>query len=148
VAWLSKAKRRYMTRLVAGLLAVSLPTMVGLVIVLTQSATNQLRTSTDAFLSNQAGFVAGRVDGYFAERRIDARLIVSAITDMGVGPALDAKLAELQETDPSFSLLRVADLGGNIIAAPPGISRAPVTNEDWFREAASGTDSISSSTTC
>jgi methyl-accepting chemotaxis protein len=141
--WSARIKRRYQARLIAGLIAVTLPVTVLTVVALTASATTRLRESTLGTLANHAVDIANRVDSYIGERRTDITILGASLTGVSPGPELDTKLAQFRKIDPAFRTVWVTDLNGRIVGAEPGASRDELGQPDWLRTAVAGRESIS-----
>jgi methyl-accepting chemotaxis protein len=143
--WYSRARRRYRNRLVAGVLLITLPIMILIVVVLTQTAATRLRTNALQLVQKEAALLAGRVDTYLGERQVDIRLMATAVEQVPLGPAVQPVLSKLLKDDPAMGAIEVLDPAGHQIAisAPADHVAVDYSQESWFKAAASGTDSVS-----
>ncbi|HYN94473.1 MAG TPA: methyl-accepting chemotaxis protein [Pilimelia sp.] len=142
-AWSSRAKRRFVTRLVVSVLALTLPIMAVIVVGLTASAVQELERNALRVLQNEAGLVASQVQSYIGERRTDLRLIAQAVGS-DVAQA-EARLAALHRIDPGFVALEMVDVTGRRLAvsAEDGHPQFRHGTAEWFRRAAGGSEAIS-----
>jgi len=138
--------RRYRTRLVVGVLAVSFPLTVLFVVIVTASASSSVRSAREAVLVNAAQRMAGEVDRYAFERRRDLEQAVAAIGTAAVvpgDPAATAVLARFQAATTGFRSIELVGTDGRVlVAAPAGAAFAPGTRP-WFRDAVLGTGTTS-----
>ncbi|MDQ1437554.1 MAG: methyl-accepting chemotaxis protein [Acidimicrobiaceae bacterium] len=135
-------KARYRSRLVAGVLAASLPVTALTVAVLTSKASRELTRSTTAFLAARAKHVADDIELDIESRRQDVAFAASRLARLPA-PEAPVLLSALMQQRGGFDEVEMVDLNGKVLAAgdPAGAFTAPPS--DWFRRAVSGADSIS-----
>ncbi|MDP9416256.1 MAG: methyl-accepting chemotaxis protein, partial [Actinomycetota bacterium] len=126
-----------------GLLSVSVPVLALLVVVLTQSAGEQIASVTKTLVANRATAVAGSVETYLGERRLDIQIVASSTSgeeQRHLGPML-AEYSRINEAYDAFTIVRP---DGTVVAASdPGSTRFGQTDQAWFRSAVAGQQTFS-----
>ncbi len=133
----SSLRRRYRSRLVAGLLAVTLPVTFLLVLLLAYKAAGQLQGQTGTLLERRAGAIARDIDAWIRERRADT-VDLAATLGRVPAPVRVALVRGEAERAQAYDRLALVDLQGRETAAtgPGGAVRAAGTS--WFRQAVGG----------
>ena len=136
-------KVRYRTRLMIGVLAASLPVTALTVAVLTERAARELTTATTTFLQARADHIATDIELEITSRKQDVAYIATR-----AGRVPQAEVAVLMQSymqqRGGYDIIELVDLNGRVLAA--GVDArafAPSPESDWFRRAASGSDTIS-----
>jgi methyl-accepting chemotaxis protein len=136
--------RRFLVRLVLGLLVVSLPVTILLVGVLTNQAERNLKYLSEQRLSGRATATADRFDRWIDERQADVGAIASVV-DMSYTPAqVDGLVFGAKPAFPTFDSLAVLDDEGRVLGATDRSVLAGIGDQSWFKETlSSGKPSIS-----
>ena len=143
----SGARGRFATRLLAGMLAVSLPIAVVLAWVLTERSADELtrltrRTGTDVAVAR-----ADAVETWITERRRDMRVIAAVLRGRIADPAVPALLADFQQTYAAYDTIVLTDLTGKVLAGGSEQRLAlDLGNQPWFASAAIGQPAVASPT--
>ncbi|GAB7191826.1 hypothetical protein NUM3379_25340 [Kineococcus sp. NUM-3379] len=142
-SWRRALLRRYRARLVLGLLVVTVPVLVLIVTLLTWAAGTHIRTETETVVANRATAVAGALDDYLAERRLDMAVVATAVADHPLEEA-GAQLAEFDRLNDSFDGFAVVGLDGRTLVRGDGETVAFADPEaTWFRDAVAGRQTLS-----
>ncbi len=135
---------RYRTRLIVGLLAVTVPVTMLVVGILTTAAAGGLREAVQELLTSRATSVSRSVERLVAEREADLEEVAGTI-----GPILDnhprvgAILEASSRARDDYDVLFVVDLQGTALATTdPELTFDP-TGQRWFREAVGGRTVVS-----
>ena len=131
-------RRRYRSRLVAGMLAVILPLMLGFAAILTAGAATSLRASGERKGVGVARAVTLRLEDWLGERRAD----LSTIADQASGGLADPRTAslvdEVDKASGDFTVIEVTDLTGRVLASSHPEQSFDPSGQGTFRTAASG----------
>ncbi len=140
LASFSGITRRFSVRLVAGLLAVSIPVMAALALLLTRSAASNLQDANASFGRTAAADTALRVSDWTHDRQIDLQAIGIAASARWADPAvLPAELARLAPLYDDFSELVVVTAAGDVRASSTTHPAVAISgHEDWFSKALAG----------
>jgi methyl-accepting chemotaxis protein len=139
-----RASRTLALRLVAGMLAVSVPLTLTLAFLLTRGSSDALGTAAAHKGQSVAQAITLRLEDWLAERRSNLSLLAGESAGHRDEATLVVALTEMHRVDSAFAALEVTDLTGRRIAALPVEPVPAPADRDWFRSAASGTPSISS----
>jgi methyl-accepting chemotaxis protein len=133
----ARARDSFFVRLLAGVLAASLPVMIVMAALLSQRATDNLTASVQDAAHDVARGGALRVDDWTFARQEDLVQLAASLevrlNDRSLGPEL-ARLAKIY-TD--FADLEVNDLKGNIITSS-GTLEFDRSSAAWYRNATAG----------
>src|SRR5205807_2449483 len=134
--WLRR--RRYRSRLVAGMLAVILPLMLGFAAILTAGASTSLRASSERKGVGVARAVTLRLEDWLGERRSDLKNIADQAS-AGLADPLTASLVDdVDKTSGDFTVIEVTDLAGRVLASSHPERSFDPSGQGTFRAAASG----------
>jgi methyl-accepting chemotaxis protein len=135
---------RFSVRLVAAMLAVSLPLMVVLAVLLTTQASASLTAAGKQRGVTIARAVALRLEDWLSERMGDTSIIAQQIAAQPDRASSAAILARVGKIYDDYSLLEATDLSGRVLnSSRPGVTLA-VRDASWFRIAAGGKAVITS----
>jgi methyl-accepting chemotaxis protein len=138
--------RRLGFRLVAAMLAVSLPLAAVLAVLLTTSASSSLSEAAERRGESVARAVTLRVEDWLAERQATLEAIAASAGGDLASPEIRGEMVEHDETSDDVLLMEVTDLTGRVLSSSrPGVTIDPAA-EAWFRIAAAGRPVISSLT--
>jgi methyl-accepting chemotaxis protein len=131
---LRSSQRRYRSRLLTGVLGISLPVTLILVALLTSSASRQLTDDTERELAGRATEVSRDVDRLVRERSIDMEFIA---TRLGALPPSEwvPVMQAMRRLTQSFDVIQIADRNGEPIAADPAGRGFSVAAQDWLSTA-------------
>jgi methyl-accepting chemotaxis protein len=129
---------RYRSRLVAGMLVVILPLMVGLAALLTAHASNSLTASGELKGVGVARAVTLRLEDWLSERRENLSIIAGQAVGRLADPGTVSLLKGVEKTYADFSVIEVTDLTGNVVASSQPANSFDPSGADSFRKAASG----------
>jgi methyl-accepting chemotaxis protein len=129
---------RYRSRLVAGMLVVILPLMVGLAALLTAHASTSLTASGELKGVGVARAVTLRLEDWLSERRESLSIIAGQAVGRLADPGTVSLLKGVDKAYADFSVIEVTDLAGNVVASSQPANSFDPTGPDSFRKAASG----------
>jgi hypothetical protein len=133
---------RYRTRLVAGVLVISLPIMATLVLIQARTAAADLRRITDKELLGVAGSSSAAIDEWLSERHENLDVLGNLLAE-GANTATTHKvMANIQSAADDYAMIEVLDRDGTIAYATDGNGLLPEA-QPWFREALSSGESLS-----
>jgi hypothetical protein len=136
---------RFRYRLVAAMLAVSLPLLIILAVLLTTKASTSLSVAGESKSEGVARAVTLRVEDWISERRGDVSIVAAQSTGALSGPATAARLSRADTTSGSYALIQLVDLNGKVLSSSrPKVSLSPAAGQDWFRTAAGGQQVVTS----
>jgi methyl-accepting chemotaxis protein len=137
---MSNARGRFGIRLLAGMLAVSLPVAGVLAWVLTSRSAATVTELTEELGTSVAVAQAGRVDAWLAEREGDVRLTAGNLVGHTGDPAgAAALLANVHRAYAAYHVIVLADLSGRVIASSnPEVRLPDLGGRPWFQSAAAG----------
>ena len=129
-------------RLVAGVLAASLPITVVTVLVLTAKASNELSHNAHDFVLARARHVSTEIDRLVTDRVNDMR--VAAATVPATGKLADATAAaNAAASTGRFEVIEIVDLTGRVAMATDPQKSFDVAGQDWFADIAAGRPRVS-----
>jgi hypothetical protein len=143
-SWYRRNLRRYSTRLVVGVLLITVPIMALIVVFLSQTSTNRINEGVKQVLQTQAATLARDVDGYIDERRTELSYVTAEIAEEPPAEWNEA-LGRLLPIGAAFRMLAVADPSGKVVAIATESGYVPIdpAGTDWFRDAVAGGETIS-----
>jgi methyl-accepting chemotaxis protein len=130
--------RRYRFRLVAGMLAVILPLMLGFTAILTAGASSSLSASSERKGLEVARAVTLRVEDWLGERRSDLTTIADQASRGLADPLTVSLIDEVDKTSGDFTVIEVTDLAGRVLASSHAERSFDPSGQGTFRAAASG----------
>ena len=134
---------KYRTRLIAGVLAASLPVSAALVAGLTARAESELTTSTKSFLTGRAEQTAAAIELDVSRRKEDISYVAARTARLPL-PEVQSLMEQLVERRADYDVIEVVDLNGRpLTESDPARAFAAPVNEEWFRTAASGRQTVS-----
>ena len=136
-AW-AERRRLFFIRLLAGVLAASLPIMVLLAVLLTRSASNAIADQGSISAENLARAATSRLEQWETERHSDLAYLSETFGGRPVSAATAPALDGLVQSDDPFSLIEFVDLSGRVITSSDPTQALDVSGEPWFAGAASG----------
>jgi methyl-accepting chemotaxis protein len=128
---------RLAVRLVAGILVLVLPIVVGLAFLLTSKSSDSLTRAAEDKGEALARVVATRVEAFTLERRIDLRVIADQASGHLTKRAQTSLVAALGRISDTYTMIEVVDLAGHVLSGSTVTAFDP-SGESWFRTAASG----------
>jgi methyl-accepting chemotaxis protein len=128
----------FATRLVAGMLVVSLPIMIILAVVLTQKASTSLSAETRAGNETVARNVTLRLEDWLSERQENVAVIASRVSDQLGAEPTTALITTIDKTYGDFTVIEVTDLAGRVTNSSRPSEQFDPTANDWFRTVTSG----------
>ena len=135
---------RYRYRLVAAMLLVSVPLMIGLAWLLTSAATSSLTSAAQDRGGNVARAVTLHLEDWVSERREQVTLVATEASGRLDDPAVARLLTGVQAAAQDFVVVQILDLRGNVVATSrPGFSLG-ASSQGWFRAASSGKPALTS----
>jgi methyl-accepting chemotaxis protein len=136
-AW-AERRRLFFVRLLAGVLAASLPIMVLLAVLLTRSASNAIADQGSISAENLARAATSRLEQWETERHNDLAILSESFAGRPVTPATAPALAGMVQSDDPYSLIEFVDLSGRVITSSDPSLAVDVSGEPWFAGAAGG----------
>ena len=109
--------RRFSVRLLAGMLAVSLPIMVGLALLLTTRSSDSLTEASHDKTASLARAVAVRIDDWVHEREDAMSVLADQAADVLDSPEAENLLTGVESNDDDYKLVVLADTRGRVLAA-------------------------------
>ncbi len=136
--------RTYRTRMVTGLLAVLVPTILVLVGTMTVVGSRTVESSVRRTAQERAVAGAARIHDWLDERTDDVEQLADAVTPVLDDPdAVRTVLTRVQRSGHGFEVLQVSDLDGTLLAAAVGTSPLDPTGRTWFVDATGGAATMS-----
>ncbi|HVS42328.1 MAG TPA: cache domain-containing protein, partial [Candidatus Dormibacteraeota bacterium] len=136
-AW-AERRRLFFVRLLAGVLAASLPIMVLLAVLLSRSASSSIADESSVAAENLARAATSHLEQWLVERHRDLGDVASVLAEQPAGASAAAALTSLLHPEDPYSALEVVDLGGHVVAASDPQLAVEVSGQDWFQNAAAG----------
>jgi methyl-accepting chemotaxis protein len=127
-------------RLLAGLLAVSLPIAIVLAVLLTQRASDALTESVEAGLRTAARNVGARTDVWVVNRQRDLEVLAPAVA--AAPAAAGRRMRDLVGGRGAYDTIQLLDLDGRRVAASASGPTIPSRGEAWFATAAGGRPAV------
>jgi hypothetical protein len=129
---------RYRTRLVAGMLAVILPLMVGLAILLTTHAAASLSASGERKGIGVARAVTLRLEDWLTGRRANLSTIAGQASGRLADPSTASLVNQVDKASGNFSVIEVTDLAGKVLVSSRPERSFDPSGQGTFRTSASG----------
>ena len=129
---------RYRYRLVAAMLLVSVPLMVGLAVLLTTSASASLTSLAQNKGGGVARAVTLRLEDWVAERQQNLTVLAARASGQLAANRTDSALGKLDRNYDDFSLIEVTDLTGKVLDASRKGAGIDVAGQEWFHTATTG----------
>ena len=139
-----RLRGRFVTRVVAGLLVVSLPLAVVLAVLLTQKASTSLTATTSRSSEELARSVTLHLEDFMSERQENLVLIADEAAAGLDGPAVKPLTEFVDKTYHDYDLIEVTDLTGRVVTASRSTGSFNPAGETWFRTAAAGQPVVTS----
>jgi methyl-accepting chemotaxis protein len=136
-AW-AERRRLFFVRLLAGVLAASLPIMVLLAVLLTRSASNAIADQGSISAENLARAATSRLELWITERQGDLANLAESFDGRPVTAATAPPLGGFVRSVDPYSLIQFVDLSGRVITASDSSQAVDVSGEPWFPGAANG----------
>jgi methyl-accepting chemotaxis protein len=130
----ARARDSFFIRLLAGVLAASLPVMIVMAALLSQRATENLTESVQDDAHNIARLAALRVDDWVFSRQEDLLRLAASLQVRLNDRSLTPELARLAKVYDDFTDLEVLDLKGNIVTST-GVLEFDPSSAAWYRKA-------------
>jgi methyl-accepting chemotaxis protein len=127
---------RFFVRLLAGLLAASLPVMVLLAVLLSSSGGSRIAHATSVGAENLARMATSRLEYWLKERHRDLDDVAGALTGVPTDAAAAAVLGRMIGPADPCSTYEIVDGDGHPVAASDAQLAVDVGSEPWFRSAA------------
>ena len=134
--WLRR--RRYRSRLVAGMLGVILPLMLVFAAILTARASTSLSASSERKGVEVARAVTLRLEDWLGERQGDLTTIADQASRGLADPLTTSLVDEVDKTSGDFTVIEVTDLTGKVLASSHPERSFDPSGQGTFRTAASG----------
>lgn len=140
-----RSRLRHRTRLLFGVLAVSLPIMILVVVVLTGAAAQRLDSAVRTQSATGATTAGDRIERWVAERQADVSdVALNAAPVLDQSRALRGVLeAGAEAREDTFDVLFVARPDGAVLSATDESLHFDAGGEDWFEQAANGRPTLS-----
>src|SRR4051812_32728222 len=135
---------RYRSRLVAGILIVSVPITAVVAVLLTHKASSSLTSDASTGGTRLARSVALHVEDFLSERQENLTVIADDASAKLSDPAVALLAARLDKTYGDYQVIEVVDLAGHVAAASRPEGTFDPSGEEWFRTAASGQPVVTS----
>jgi methyl-accepting chemotaxis protein len=129
---------RLATRLVAGVLAASLPLGVVIAAVLTHKSSTGLHAAAGREGEAVARAVALRLEDWLDERRETLAVIGADASGRLDDPGTAALITSIVSSSDDYELIEITDLAGRVRLATRPEDQFEPASEEWFRTAASG----------
>jgi methyl-accepting chemotaxis protein len=134
---LIRGRVRYRYRLMAAMLAVSVPLMAALAWLLTSAATSSLTSAAENRGETVARAVSLHTEDWVTERRDHVAMIaVQASGQLGTSEA--ARLLTGSQRYGDYQSIELLGLAGNVVASSTSKSTFVAAHRSWFRTASSG----------
>ncbi|MFN2569184.1 MAG: cache domain-containing protein [Candidatus Dormibacteria bacterium] len=130
--------RRYRFRLVAGMLGMILPLMVGFAAILTAQASSSLSASSERKGMSVARAVRLRLEDWLRERGENLSTIANQASGRLADPLTASLASEVDHATLDFTVIEVTDLTGRVLASSRPERSFDPTGQDSFRSAAAG----------
>ncbi len=129
---------RLATRVVAGVLLVSLPISAALAVLLTRESSRSLTTAAQSSGQQLARAVALHMEDFISERQETLSEVAAQVSGNPGGTGVADLLARFDTLSHDYSILEVTNLSGQVLAASRPQGTFDPSSQDWFRTAASG----------
>ena len=138
--------RRFGVRLVAAMLATSLPLMIVLGAVLTTTASSNLISADQEREVDLAKSLSLRLDGWLSHRQGDMEVIAAHASNHLTNQEASELLPIFAKVRPQFTVIEIIDLTGSVKSSSKPEAIVDPTGQDWFRAAAAGQPTLTSLT--
>ena len=138
--------RRFGVRLVAAMLATSLPLMIVLGAVLTTTASSNLVSADQEREVDLAKSLSLRLDGWLSHRQGDMEVIAAHASNHLTNQEASELLPIFAKVRPQFTVIEIIDLTGSVKSSSKPEAIVDPTGQDWFRAAAAGQPTLTSLT--
>lgn len=138
--------RRFGVRLVAAMLATSLPLMIVLGAVLTTTASSNLVSADQEREVDLAKSLSLRLDGWLSHRQGDMEVIAAHASNHLTNQEAAELLPIFAKVRPQFTVIEIIDLTGSVKYSSKPEAIVDPTGQDWFRAAAAGQPTLTSLT--
>jgi methyl-accepting chemotaxis protein len=138
--------RRFGVRLVAAMLATSLPLMIVLGAVLTTTASSNLISADQEREVDLAKSLSLRLDGWLSHRQGDMEVIAAHASNHLTNQEAAELLPIFAKVRPQFTVIEIIDLTGSVKYSSKPEAIVDPTGQDWFRAAAAGQPTLTSLT--
>jgi methyl-accepting chemotaxis protein len=138
------ARKRFAVRLVAAMLAMSLPIVVLLAVLLTTQASHSLTTAAEDKDQSVARAVTSRLEDWLTERNDDLDLIAALAVGRPSAAAPAALVNQIDKTYGDFNLVEITDLAGRVIDTSVAGGGIDPAGQTWFVTATSGQPALTS----
>ena len=143
---LSSVPHLFAVRLVAAMLLVSVPLMIGLAWFLTSASSSDLTEEAEANGESTARSVTLNAEAWLGERQEHLDVIAVQAAGLLGKPALKNVLAGVAESYDDYTAMQITDLAGNVLASSHRDVALDTEGKDWFRVAAAGRTALTSIT--
>ena len=134
-----RRRLRYQTRVLVGLLAVTVPLIVLLISVEAVVGSGELGEATELTARVRAVGAAERIGDFSSSRGGDLdRLVLALELILQDREQMADALTRIQATDRSFTVLQVNDRDGELVAVAAGNQPLDPTGQQWFLDALNG----------
>jgi len=140
-AWRSP-HRRFGVRLVAVILLVSLPLMTLLAVMLTRSSSSSLSDAAERDGETLAEAMAVRFEDWLSERRGDVTVVAAEVAGDIESRRTTALLRRVNDAFGDYSVLKVLDADGRVLAASHDNDRFATAGQDWLNQALSSEEPV------
>src|SRR5687768_4491887 len=137
--------RRFSVRLLAGMLLVSLPIMVGLAWLLTSRSSDSLTEASHDKTASLVRAVAVRLDDWIHEREDALAVLAEQGAEVVDAPESENLLSGVETADDDYRLVVLTDPRGRVLAASHD-EVVDVADTDWFATVMSGETVVTSPT--
>jgi methyl-accepting chemotaxis protein len=135
---------RYRYRLVAAMLLVSLPLMVVLAVLLTQSASSSLTVSAQEKGESIARALTLRAQEWMSDRQDSLGVLATSMDGRLAADQTRSALDTVDHSYDAFSVVELTDLKGKVLASSRDGAGIDVAGQDWFQTAAGGQPVVTS----
>jgi methyl-accepting chemotaxis protein len=128
----------FATRLVVGMLVVSLPLLVVMAVLLTREASNGLSAEVRESNETVARGVTLRLEDWVSERQENVTVIAAQVSgELGVAQATTLHTT-IANVSGNFDVIEVTDLAGRILGSSRPDAEFDPSRERWFEQVVSG----------
>ncbi len=138
LADLRKLRGRFGPRLVAGMLAVSIPVTVAVAALLTREASRGLTAASRSGVQLLARALALHIEDFVTERFGDLAIIAAEGSAGIESPTVAAIVGRVDKTYPVYDAIEVTDLTGRVVASARRETSFDPSSQPWFRTVAGG----------
>jgi hypothetical protein len=135
---------RYRYRLAAGMLAVSLPMMIGLTVLLTTRSSSSLRSAFEIKGGEIARAVTLRLEDFMSERRESLVVIAGQASGHMSDPSTAELLTRVDKTYADYQVIQILDLNGRVLSTSRADLNLEAAGQDWFIQTVAGQPAVTS----